>query len=102
LHQENVDNDLVSKTLNDKRSQIDTFNDELLEILGARMKISDRISRYKKDNNITILQSSRWDRLLTKVIKEGAAKGLGECFVVKVFRAIHQESINHQIQIMSK
>ena len=65
------------------------------------MKIADRIGEYKRDNNITILQTKRWDEILNKRIKQGDGKGLSSEFVQKVFRAIHQESINHQTTVMN-
>lgn len=102
LRQADIDNYLLSNTLADMRAQIDKFDDKLLEILGKRMQISDKIGKYKKDNNITILQSSRWDELLTTRIKDAENKGLSENFIVKVLRAIHQESINHQTKIMNE
>ncbi|MBN1951588.1 MAG: bifunctional 3-deoxy-7-phosphoheptulonate synthase/chorismate mutase type II [Bacteroidales bacterium] len=102
LRKANVDNTVISHTLEDLRQQIDTFDDKLLEVLGKRMKVADKIGAYKKENDITILQSSRWDQLLTKRIMDGEKKGLSEDFVVKVFRAIHQESINHQTKIMNE
>jgi chorismate mutase len=102
LRKANVDNVIVAHTLEDLRRQIDKYDDRLLEILEGRMKVADKIGKYKKENSITILQSSRWDQLLTKRILDGEKKGLGEDFVVKLFRAIHQESINHQTKIMNE
>jgi chorismate mutase len=57
---------------------------------------------YKKQNNITILQTSRWDEILKHRIEQAARKGLGEEFIIKVFRAIHEESINHQTRVMNE
>jgi chorismate mutase len=36
------------------------------------------------------------------MILEGEQKGLSEEFVLKMFKAIHQESINHQERILNK
>ncbi len=102
LRKANVDNTVIAHTLEDLRRQIDKFDDKLIEVLDKRMKVADKIGAYKKENNITILQSGRWDQLLTKRIEDGEKKGLSEDFVVKVFRAIHQESINHQTKIMNE
>jgi chorismate mutase len=102
LRKANVDNAVVAHTLEDLRRQIDKYDDRLIDVLDSRMKVADKIGKYKKDNNITILQSSRWDQLLTKRVQDGEKKGLSEDFVVKLFRAIHQESINHQTKIMNE
>ena len=84
------------------REQINQLDDELLTILGQRMKISDKIGAYKKNNNITILQTNRWNDILQKAFKKGAGLGLSEEFITKYFDAIHLESINHQNNVMNK
>ena len=68
--------------------------------LGKRMKISDGIGQLKKDGNISVLQSSRWNEILGKMILDGEEKGLSEEFVLRMFKAIHQESINHQEKVL--
>ena len=54
----------------------------------------------KKKNNVAVLQSKRWNEILGKMILEGDEKNLSEEFILKVFKAIHQESINHQEKIL--
>lgn len=83
------------------REQINHLDDELLTILGQRMKIADKIGEYKRDNNITILQTNRWNEILQKGIQRGAKAGLSEDFITKYFDAVHLESINHQNKIMN-
>ena len=65
------------------------------------MKIAETIGRYKKENNITILQTTRWDEIINKVIARGLAKGLSPELIDTIFKAIHQESINHQMKVMN-
>ena len=77
------------------------LDDELLNILGQRMKISDKIGAYKKNNNITILQTNRWNDILEKAFTKGDTLGLSKEFIVKYFDAIHLESINHQNKVMN-
>jgi chorismate mutase len=72
-----------------------------MEILDKRMGVSRKIGEYKKLNNFTILQSSRWDELLRKRIAEAEEKGMSEEFITKIYQAIHQESINHQNKVMN-
>jgi chorismate mutase len=102
LRKADIENTITMHTLDDLRLEIDKYDDHLLEILDKRMKVADRIGSYKKENNLTILQSSRWDQLLNQRIQEGERKGLSEEFIIKLFRAIHQESINHQTKIMNE
>ncbi len=101
LRNTNVENSLLL-TLEELRAQIDKMDDKIIDIFEKRMEVAEEIGRYKKVQNITILQSRRWDQILTERINEGIKKGLSEEFVSRVFRAIHQESINHQEKIMSR
>lgn len=83
------------------RAQIDIIDDNLLYTLSSRMKISRQIGEYKKENNIAIVQASRWDSLLAAVIEKGKAYGLTEEFVTNVFNAIHEASVQTQNEILS-
>ena len=83
------------------REQINQVDDELLTLLGQRMKLSDRIGQYKKDNNITILQTNRWNDILERAFQIGEALGLTKEFIIKYFDAVHMESIQHQNKVMN-
>lgn len=87
--------------LGELRQQIDIFDDALLDILEQRMKVVDTIGQYKKVNNLTILQSTRWEEIIKKVGDKGQAKGLSNELIDTIFKAIHQEAINHQMKIMN-
>ena len=90
------------ENIDELRARIDVIDNELLELLANRMKISDEIGRYKKQNNITILQPGRWDTILAKVFGKGNEKGLDNEFLEKIFKAIHQASIDRQTKIMNE
>jgi chorismate mutase len=66
------------------------------------MSVAEQIGVYKKQNNITILQSSRWDEIVRTRLEEGRAKNLTNEFVMKLFEIIHQESIEHQSHVMNE
>lgn len=87
--------------LGELRQQIDVYDEHLLDLMEKRMKIVETIGHYKKENNITILQSTRWDEIISKVIVKGKAKGLSPELIDTIFKAIHQESINHQMKVMN-
>ena len=87
--------------LNTLRTQIDVIDHQLIDILGKRMKIADSIGELKKDKNVAVLQSKRWNEILGKMILEGEQNKLSEEFILRVFKAIHQESINHQEKVMN-
>lgn len=83
------------------REQINHLDDELLSLLGQRMRIADRIGEYKRDNNVTILQTNRWNEILQRAFAKGEQIGLSREFITKYFDAVHMESINHQNKIMN-
>jgi chorismate mutase len=83
------------------RQQINQLDDELLQILGQRMKVADKIGQYKKENNITILQTNRWNAILERAHAKGEKLGLSKEFITKYFDAVHMESINHQNKILN-
>ncbi len=83
------------------RQQINQLDDELMQILGQRMRVSEKIGQYKKENNITILQTSRWNAILERAFQKGEKLGLSQEFITKYFDAVHMESINHQNKVMN-
>ena len=83
------------------RQQINQLDDELMQIIGQRMKVADKIGQYKKENNITILQTNRWNAILERAFTKGEKLGLSKEFITKYFDAIHMESISHQNKIMN-
>ncbi len=90
------------EALHQLRTQIDQIDDELLQLLSARMKIADKIGLYKKENNITILQARRWNEIIERALIKSDPLQLSKEFLLKYFDAVHLESINHQNRIMNK
>jgi chorismate mutase len=90
-----------NQKINNLRTQIDIIDNQLIDILSKRMKVSDGIGELKRQRNVAVLQTNRWNAILGKMILEGESKGLSEEFVLRMFKAIHQESINHQEKIIN-
>lgn len=90
-----------NNNLSNLRAQIDILDNQLIDLLGKRMKVSDGIGELKKQKNVAVLQSNRWNAILGNMILEGEQRGLSEEFVLRMFKAIHQESINHQEKIIN-
>jgi chorismate mutase len=90
-----------NSSLNNLRAQIDVVDNQIIDLLGKRMKAADSIGTLKKQKNVAVLQSKRWNEILGKMVLQGEEKGLSEEFVLKMFKAIHQESINHQEKIIN-
>lgn len=95
---ENIDYQNNISTL---RARIDVIDENLLYLLDSRMEVSRKIGEYKKEHNIAILQTSRWDHILEEMIEKGRKYGMSEAFVKNVFNAIHEESARVQDEILS-
>ena len=48
-----------------------------------------------------MLQQLLWQEVIQKMVNDGEKSGLSGAFVEKVFKAIHQESIQHQEKIVN-
>lgn len=86
--------------LSNLRAKIDVADNQLIDLLSKRMKISDEIGQVKKTQNVSVLQTKRWNEILGNMVLEGEQHGLSEEFILRLFKAVHQESINHQEKIM--
>jgi len=98
---EDVNSEEFHAALEKLRQQINHLDDEMMQILSQRMKLAEQIGLYKKENNITILQTSRWNEILERAFNRGEKIGLSKEFITKYFDAVHMESINHQNKIMN-
>lgn len=98
---ERTDQREFNTALEKLRNQINGIDDEILQLLGNRMKIAEKIGQYKKENNITILQTNRWNEILDRGVKAGEKLGLTKDFITKYFDAVHLESINRQNKVMN-
>lgn len=96
------DNKVFKDTLSILREQIDQLDDEIMQKLSSRMKISEKIGQYKRENNVTILQVSRWEEIIQTRISLGKAMGLSAEFSTALLKLIHDESIQIQTKVMNK
>ena len=101
VRKKTTDEESYKQQLNNLRAQIDVADQTLLDTLGKRMKVANEIGILKKSNNVAVLQNKRWNEILGKMILEGEERDLSEEFILKVFKAIHQESINKQEKILN-
>ena len=97
-----IEDPVFKSSLDQLRIEIDDLDNELVDVLKRRMKVAEKIGIHKKENQVTILQSNRWEELLKTRIQHGVDNGLTEEFMNKVLKAIHQESINRQTKVMNK
>jgi chorismate mutase len=96
------DNKAFKDTLGLLRDQIDHIDDEIMQKMANRMKVSEKIGQYKKDNNVTILQVNRWEEIIQTRVALGKAMGLDEGLTRDLLRLVHHESIQVQTKVMNK
>lgn len=84
------------------RGQIDELDNQLMDLLAKRMRVCREIGQYKKEHNMTILQTNRYNEILEKRGAQGALCGMAPDFVSKVFENIHEESVRQQIEIINQ
>lgn len=85
--------------LEEYRSEIDKLDAEMIDILARRLDIIDSIGKYKKENNITILQLKRWSNIIQERLENGRNLGVDPEFLIKVLELVHKESIVRQTKI---
>lgn len=85
-----------AKSLEQLRARIDDIDANLLSLFGQRMSVSEEIGALKKESNVSILQSGRWEEVLSRAVTLGRSNGLSEDFVRALFALIHEESIHRQ------
>ncbi|HNW97495.1 MAG TPA: chorismate mutase [Bacteroidales bacterium] len=97
-----TENTEFTNKLIELRSEIDNIDVELIHLISKRMKIIEDIGKFKKENNITILQIRRWNDVVRESIELGEELGLNREFLLKLLRVIHEESIQKQTDIFKK
>ncbi|MDR1556070.1 MAG: bifunctional 3-deoxy-7-phosphoheptulonate synthase/chorismate mutase type II [Tannerellaceae bacterium] len=90
----------TTENLSELRRQIDQIDEQLLELLAKRMRISREIGVYKKEHNMPVLQSPRYSEILEKRSRIGEAMELNPDFVREILKEIHEESVRQQMIIM--
>ena len=90
------ENSHFEKELTKLREQIDFYDDELLSLISNRMSVAKKIGELKSQNEITVLQSNRWNEILNRTIEKSGKLNLGKNFIEKYMEAIHLESIRIQ------
>jgi chorismate mutase len=98
---EDVDSEVFHQVLEKLRQQINHLDDEMMQILSQRMKVAEKIGEYKKNNEVVILQTNRWNEILERAYKKADPLGLSKEFITRYLDAVHMESINHQNRIMN-
>ena len=92
----------TTESLEALRRQIDEFDNNLLDLLSRRMRVCREIGQYKKEHNMTVVQTERYNEILDKRGAQGVLCGMDADFIKTIFEAIHEESVRQQMNIMNK
>ena len=96
------DESITTESLTELRSQIDKLDDQLLELLSHRMRVSRDIGQYKKEHNMPVLQTQRYEELLARRAGQAEQMGMDREFMRTVLQAIHEESIRQQMEVLGR
>lgn len=96
------DETLTTEGITQLRHQIDELDNQLMELLAKRMRVCKEIGQYKKEHNMTVLQTQRYKEILDKRGVQGAMCGMSAEFAAKIFEHIHEESVRQQMEIINK
>ena len=92
----------TTENLEAMRRQIDELDNSLIELLSKRMHISRQIGKYKREHNMTIVQTGRYTEILDKRGAQGVLCGMANDFMKSIFEDIHEESVRQQIDVMNR
>lgn len=91
-----------SESIEELRLEIDNLDTELLSLLSQRMGVTKMIGHYKKEHGIQILQRERYEEIIAARLSQAGELGMSESFIRTILQAIHEESINTQIEIYNQ
>lgn len=96
------DGSVTTEGIHELRKQIDELDNQLMELLAKRMRVCREIGQYKKEHNMTVLQTVRYNEIQNKRGAQGALCGMGPDFVRKIFEEVHEESVRQQMEIINQ
>lgn len=96
------DQSTTTESLELLRKQIDNLDNELLEVLAKRMRVACEIGQFKKEHRMPVIQTGRYDDLMTSRVKLATEMGMSADFMRKILAAVHEESVRQQIEIVNR
>lgn len=87
------DDSVFNAALQTLRSEMDELDSKLVANLSERMKLSREIGDLKQKKGVAIVQSSRWEKVLSNALETAKNLGLDQELVKKIFEEIHEASI---------
>ena len=95
------DETVTTENILELRKQIDSIDNEFIELLAKRMRVCREIGQYKKEHKMTVLQSKRYSEIIDKRGAQGTLCGISPSCMNTIFEAIHEESVRQQMEILN-
>lgn len=95
------DESTTTESLSLLRRDIDRIDDELIDLLGRRMRIACEIGQYKKEHRMPVIQADRYNDLMENRVKVAEELGMSDEFIRTILAAIHEESVRKQLEIVN-
>jgi chorismate mutase len=89
-----------TEPLSQLRKQIDECDNNLMQELAKRMRSSREIGTFKREHDMTVLQTGRYNEILDKRGEQGEQLGMDAEFIKRVWEAIHEESVRQQLELL--
>lgn len=84
------------------RAQIDEIDNTLMDLFAKRFRVCREIGTFKKEHNMTVLQTGRYNEILEKRGAQASLCGMNAEFAAQVFELIHEESVRQQLAIVNQ
>ena len=96
------DDTFTTEDIRSLRAQIDELDNSLMELLAKRFRLCREIGTFKKEHNMTILQTRRYNEILEKRGTQAGLCGMNPKFAAHIFELIHEESVRQQLAIVNQ
>jgi len=97
-----IENDHFLNLLEGIRAQVDETDHEIIDALSRRMNLIRKIGAYKRDNNVSVLQMERWNKIMETRSEWAEKMDLNVDFILDIYNRLHTESIRNQTDIMNQ
>lgn len=102
MRREEGDSAVFEAAMTSLRNTVDEIDDEILDLLRRRMNLATEMGELKRNHQVSTLQPSRWQEVLSSRLAAARKKGLSEEFVSQVYQIIHEEAIRLQEEPLFK
>lgn len=83
-------------SLENYRKEIDKIDNQILELLAKRDKEVEKVKKFKEENDMPKIQSSRWEKVLQEKVEKWKILWVQEWLIREIWEAIHKYSLKKQ------